>query len=515
MELSAPQHDIATSRKQINGFLAGQGSGKSHVAGAISADFITNFPAARGLIAANTYSQLTRSTLFRVREVWKEFGIVEYNEKTGKGHYVTGKQPPSHFTKLYDYDNYNNIISFSWGTVVYVGSLDNYKALDGMEITWAMLDETKDTKETAVKEVIVGRLRQRAIYIDETGELMGQPKDKYGNDLPIPEHWQEFNPLYIFTSPAKVPWLNEWFNLEEYAEEIKKTIYFPPDYFRKEFDNKLITISSTHLNEKNLPKKYIPNQMSNLSKALQNMLIYGDPFSKAGGEFYKGFDQRVQVVKGLRSKYYTEDLPLHLSFDFNVSPYITLTVWQAVGKVARQFAEYCLQSPNNTTVRLCQTFLKDFGKHTGGVFIYGDPAGKHKDTRTEQGGNDYTIIFRELANLKPKDRVAHKAPAVAMRGQFINGIFESKLYGIELYFDDTCRNTIGDYLYLKEASDGTKLKAKETDDSGVTFEKYGHTSDANDYMLCKMFESDWNKFLVGGKGTSVHAGARAQSNKAY
>src|SRR5690606_20199036 len=159
--------------------------------------------------------------------------------------------------------------------------------------TWAMLDETKDTKETAVKEVIVGRLRQRAIFI-RGGKLIGDPDPKseseYKNGarkwIP-PTDADEFNPLYIFTSPAKVPWINEWFELDKYADEIKQTIYFPPNYFKKESGNKLVTISATHLNEANLPKNYISNQMSNLTKSLQNMLIYGDPFSKAGGEFYK------------------------------------------------------------------------------------------------------------------------------------------------------------------------------------------------------------------------------------
>src|SRR5574343_655094 len=64
-KLSMPQIAVFNSRQQINLFLAGQGSGKTHLGGGLSGFFIDNFPHVRGLIAANTYDQLNRSTLFR------------------------------------------------------------------------------------------------------------------------------------------------------------------------------------------------------------------------------------------------------------------------------------------------------------------------------------------------------------------------------------------------------------------------------------------------------------------
>ena len=86
MICTAPQRDILQSRQPVNLFLAGQGSGKSHCAGLISANFVSQFPLMRGIICANTYGQLTRSTLFRIREVWKKtFTLIEYTEKWGEG----------------------------------------------------------------------------------------------------------------------------------------------------------------------------------------------------------------------------------------------------------------------------------------------------------------------------------------------------------------------------------------------------------------------------------------------
>jgi hypothetical protein len=145
--------------------MAGQGSGKTWEAGVISKIYIDHFPHVRGLIAANTYGQLNKSTIFRIREFWKDCGMHEYKDGKGHGDYVIGKKPPKFFdTSRHNYATYDNIISFANGHVIYIGSLDNYQSLDGMEVAYAILDETKDTKREAVEEVILGRIRQTGIY---------------------------------------------------------------------------------------------------------------------------------------------------------------------------------------------------------------------------------------------------------------------------------------------------------------------------------------------------------------
>lgn len=509
MKPSKPQYDILVSRSPVNLFLAGQGGGKTHCAGAVSAMFVSNFPNAKGLIAANTYDQLNKSTMYRIREVWEhEFQIKEYNEITGEGCYVIGIQPPKHFnTDAHNFDRYNNIISFDNGAVVYIGSFDNYKALDGMEIGWAILDETKDTPEAAIKEVIVGRLRQKAIYVDSKGHLVSDD----AKELTPEEVLTPFNPLYIFSSPAKVPWINEWFDLEKYQAEISANIYSETTYFKKVIGNKFVTISSAYHNQHNLPSNYIDNQKANLHSGLQDMLIYGNPFSRAGGEFYKCFirDQHVGKFK------YDPKLALHITFDFNVNPYITCLVWQIIGKKAVQIDEICLSTPTNRTADACREVKRRYAAHgKTGMYIYGDPAGKHEDTRQEKGYNDFTIIMSELSQFSPTKRVALAAPAVIMRGNFINTVWEKKFEGLEFLIGDNCKRTINDYLYLKEASDGTKMKEKAKE-NGVSFEKYGHCSDANDYFFCQAFQAEFAKYQRGGTITKVTTGKNAPGSNHY
>jgi hypothetical protein len=420
--------------------------------------------------------------------------------------------PPGHFnTEDHEYDSYHGKICFQNGTVVYKGSLDNYKAHDGKEFAWAILDETKDTKEEAVKEVITGRLREAGMWVDVSGQLTTNPADT------------PFNPLYIFTSPAKVPWINEWFRLDDFQDEITKRIYSDTDYFCRKIDNKLAVISSSYHNAPNLPSNFIDNQKSNLHTALQDMLIYGNPFSQSGGEFYKCFNRAkhvidIRTIDGFNdgARAYNKALALHATFDFNVSPYMTCCIWQIIGKKAYLIDEICLSNPRNTTPDICKEIIRRYQGHCAGLFIYGDPSGKQEDTRQEKGQNDFTLIIRALSQFKPGLRVSASAPPVVMRGNFINTIFEKGYEDIEIFIHITCANSIADYNYLKEASDGTKLKEKvKNSDTGVTYEKYGHTSDAGDYFICMAFSAEFAKYQTGGSTGQTTYGKTNRSKHAY
>ena len=523
LNLSTPQKAIFKSKEAINLFLAGQGAGKTFLAGVITAYLIQAHPHKKGLIAANTYSQLSGITLFRIREVWKEyFGWKEYNEYTKEGHYTVGVQPPSTFNiSSHNFENYRNIISFCNGTVVHYHSLDNYKPIDGLEISWACLDETKDTRPEAITEVILGRLRQKnksevseqarnnsefsseyseqarngSEFSSEYSEQARNGSELARNSSDTHSEPSELNQLFIFSSPAKNPFLNEFFKLYDFETEIQSCIFSDTDFFaKKTAPNKFVVISSALHNKNNLPENFIERQKSILPSHLQDMLIYGNPFAKSGGEFYKGFDRTKHVGKCS----YDSSLPLHITFDFNVQPYVTLCVWQIAGKQARQIDEICLASPRNNTYAVCREFKRKYQGHEAGLFVYGDPSGKHADTRNQKGYNDFTIISSELKDYKPSLRIASKAPAVVMRGNFINAILEQNFADIQISFHENCKNTIADYLYLKESSDGTKHKEK-TQENGVSFEKYGHCSDANDYFLCEAFKNEFSRYLRGGQ----------------
>ena len=215
------------------------------------------------------------------------------------------------------------------------------------------------------------------------------------------------------------------------------------------------------------------------------------------GNFYKLFD-RIRNTRPEVQCIYNPDAPLHLTFDFNVHPYVTLCIWQVAGRHATQVDELCLATPHNRTDMACRRFLERYHSHRGGIYIYGDPAGMHEDTRTEKGYNDFHIIMKELARYRPVPRWQRVAPPVHIRGMFINAIFETQAHGITLTISDRCTHTITDYMQLKEAADGRKDKTRiKHPQTGITYEQYGHTSDANDYFICALFLNEFTTYQRG------------------
>jgi phage terminase large subunit len=224
---------------------------------------------------------------------------------------------------------------------------------------------------------------------------------------------------------------------------------------------------------------------------------------ETGGNFYKMFKR----AKNTADVIYNRSIPLHISFDFNVNPYITLTVWQIEGNKATQIDDICMATPNNKTNKLCEAFALKYRAHTAGLFIYGDPSGIAEDTRLESGYNDFTVIQGALKEFKPSMRLFKAAPPVVMRGNWINEVFDHNEGELTFIIGNNCANSIADYMYLKEASDGTKAKIKEKNkETGVTYEKYGHTSDANDYLLCYAFQSQFNTYQRGGVTSNYEVG---------
>lgn len=215
------------------------------------------------------------------------------------------------------------------------------------------------------------------------------------------------------------------------------------------------------------------------------------------GNAYAGFDRSKIVIKDNEEKQemsnlYKEELPLCLAFDFNTKPYCTLNVWQFDNENATQIDEICL--PDSRTKDAAKEFCKRYKKHTAGVTVYGDPAGKSQDTRTEPGTNDYTIILDEIKQFKPNLHVLPSAPSVKYRCEWISEIFEGES-NIKIKISSRCTNTINDYEQIKKNPDGTKKKEMATDkETKVRYQRLGHTSDANDCALTARYPDEFGKF---------------------
>jgi hypothetical protein len=509
--LSEPQEAVLESRKANILEMAGKGSGKSETIGISTGMFISELPEAAGFIGANTIMQLSQSTLDRVFKSWKKVhDFTEYDPKFNRGGaYVIDKKPPPSFQRFRSLRDYRGTISFYNGALVYIGSLENYKAHDGKEFAWAHLDETKDTKADALKEVIQGRLRQYGLWYAPDGGIL------FNAQITAPEAealgLTAWNPLYIHTAPALVgvDWLNKMFSLDAYAKEIKARVTKKDkDFFYKEFDNNAVCIYSTYHNAHNLPPNYIENQILNL-KDEDSILkhVDGYPFSKSGGEYFHAFrrDKHVKPVA------YVPGVPVLTTWDFNVVPYMTCLCAQVFTKlvyidprgikyenyqpdtsplevmVIKFYREYCLPAPRNSTEAVCAQFSADHNPRETEVFYYGDASGLNRIPGLGSTTN-FKLIAEHLGNYIHNDSKRVKAPNVAVlaRRDLLNDIFSGRHPAVEIEIDEGMENTIKDMENLKLGPQG-KIKAKEKDpETKEKFETLGHTSDALEYLVSEV-----------------------------
>lgn len=230
---------------------------------------------------------------------------------------------------------------------------------------------------------------------------------------------------------------------------------------------------------------------------------------KTGGEFYKCFelDKHIGAFK------YDPELPLHISWDDNVNPYLPCGIFQISGKQLRMIDEIAGVSPNNTVKAVCNEIIRKYQGHSAGMFVYGDATANKEDTKLEKGYNFFRLILDYLKDFKPTLRLLSINPAVVMRGNWINTVFEKEQGGVSFGFDKGCKKAINDFVALKEAADGTKLKEMETDPkTKIRYQKVGHFTDLFDYIACTAFAADFAQWQKGTPGVKVTTGRQTSKN---
>jgi hypothetical protein len=246
-----------------------------------------------------------------------------------------------------------------------------------------------------------------------------------------------------------------------------------------------------------LSKEYITSLKENMPPYEFEVYVNGnwDVLQKTGQEFYFGFSFFTHCQDNVS---YNPNLPLWLSFDENVNPYLSCVVGQIQGKQLFIIDEFTAKHPKNTVVGICEMIRSKYYSHINGVIITGDATSKKADVKVEKGFNFFRLIQKELEQFKPQLRLPSVNPSVYMRGQFINAVLSSNFAGINVVINKECKKTAEDFMQVKQAEDGTKHKETFKDEFGVTCQKYGHLSDGFDYLICELFKQDYNNYQNGG-----------------
>ena len=199
---------------------------------------------------------------------------------------------------------------------------------------------------------------------------------------------------------------------------------------------------------------------------------------------------------------YNPDLPIHVSIDSNVLPYISVTYWQADfsdGIKIYQFHETCADNPNNTarkSAKLVCDYLSSIG-YNDKVYLHGDASTKSANNIDEEKRSflDLFIDTLQKAHFEVVDTVSNKNPSVAMSGEFINAIFEQAVPGINLYFDNSCNTSIEDYMSVQKDANGAILKTRIKNKVTMqTYEEHGHLSDTFRYIVVDLCRNEFIAF---------------------
>lgn len=219
---------------------------------------------------------------------------------------------------------------------------------------------------------------------------------------------------------------------------------------------------------------------------------------RTGSEFFSSFNRGVHT--GVCE--YDPTLPVHISVDSNVLPYISCTYWQIAldggKKHIRQIGETCADSPNNTVRKAAKLVAKRL--HEMGVdkvILHGDASTRAANNIDDEKRSFHDLFIDTLQKegVEVEDKVSNKNPSVPMSGEFINAIFDVIFPGLRITIDDNCKVSIEDYMSVQKDVNGGILKTKVKNKITMqTYEEHGHISDCFRYIVVDMLREEFLLF---------------------
>lgn len=226
---------------------------------------------------------------------------------------------------------------------------------------------------------------------------------------------------------------------------------------------------------------------------------------RTGAEFFPSFSHGV--VCG-RFKYNPE-LPIHISMDSNVLPYVTATFFQKEYKPddvqqVTQIDELPIESPNNSARKAAKVIakrLKEYG-YSDKVYLHGDASGKAANTIDSENRSFFDLVIDELERegFDVVDNIGKRNPSVATTGEFINAVWDGRVPGVSIRIDNDCTVSIDDYQAVQKDENGAIAKMKVT--NPVTKQKYephAHISDTLRYVVYDLLRQQYTDFSMGRK----------------
>ena len=181
----------------------------------------------------------------------------------------------------------------------------------------------------------------------------------------------------------KEHWIYKRFNFDNHIEDsFVDTVELELDIdgVLTKVKQEIMVHHSTHKDNPFLPPEFIAN--------LEEMKVR-DPYyyrvyvlglfgnKKVGDQFYKDF----KPERNTKKLSYSPDLPVHISFDENVNPYLPCGMFQIHNGTIYMFDEIAMRHPRNTVREICAEIKHRLRGHKEVVYIYGDATSRKQDVK--------------------------------------------------------------------------------------------------------------------------------------
>lgn len=312
-----------------------------------------------------------------------------------------------------------------------------------------------DLRSADVPENIEG-FGYHYIFLNEAGHIM---KNRY-------LYQNAVLPMLIDYPESKliaggVPKGRQWKDgLHPFYELSLKATEDPANYtFRKftSFDNPLLS------------KGDLENLVNSLDDLTKRQEIYAEFVDHAESPFLYAFDEKEHVIESYEPNI---NLPLLLSFDFNVSPMTAVVAQSGQIRELIIFDEFVLK--NSSTPELCDKIKAKYPDWAGRIYVTGDASGNARNALAAGGLNHYKIIKKALTVRDNQFKVRSKNLSHVNSRVLCNSVIQNANFRIT----KNCRNAITDMIYASADSEGGLVK---TTDQG------NHLTDCIRYIIDAQF----------------------------
>lgn len=348
-----------------------------------------------------------------------------------------------HFEKLglkqgvdYTYNKVDKIIRFSNGSEILFSALDDPEKFKSLNLHWAEIEEASQISDESFKQLI-GRLRNT-----NRGK-----------------NWKRFRyRLFGHTNPQP----NKGWLWERFVEN-------------KQDNYRLVVAPTT--NNIYLPEHFVKSMQDSYDEEYYRINVLGEFGDYNSGLVVKGFsDDNIKQLK------YSEDIPIHLTCDFNVDP-MCWGIAHIDNTNVYFFDEIVVE---NATTEICfKEFMRRYPKKDAEIIINGDASGDNRSTQSQF--TNYAIMRKLLTDngytnfkfgLRPYN------PPILSRVESFNARVKNANGQRHLFVDKKCKYILKNIYNLKY-KEGTTIIDTPTivqlkKDRDAKF--LGHMFDAISYL---------------------------------